>query len=378
MRSMRSMRMRALTSPSTTTRAFVLRQRLPLSFFLPTLLLIALLASGCANTNGSGSAHGTPTPIAPTGPAATIVFTGHTGPVIAVAWSPDSKLVASSGNDNTVQVIDAATGKLVWKYAAPNAGNGGNDYIFALAWSPDGKSIAEGSDSGVVRILDAATGQVKATLNGGQNGIEGIAWSPDGKRLAWGTGVNTAQVWDVASQRMLFEYTGQTDSIAQIAWSPDGTRIASASHDGSVKVWDATTGKTLVTYTGNGAPVWSVAWSPDGKRIASGTGAAGAYNPVLSGNSLRVWDAATGKTLVSYTGQGNTQSYALAWSPDGKHIISGGDTKVIYLWDATTGATQFVYRGHTDIVFGLAWSPDGTQFASASVDGSVHIWRYQG
>jgi len=122
--------------------------------------------------------------------------------------------------------------------------------------------------------------------------------------------------------------------------------------------------------------VWSVAWSPDGKRIASGTGSAGSNGPVNSGNTLRVWDATTGATLLTYIGQGDTQTYALAWSPDSTELASGGDGKVVYVWDAATGKTLLAFHGHTDIIFGLAWSPDGAQIASASADGTARVWRF--
>lgn len=174
--------------------------------------------------------------------------------------------------------------------------------------------------------------------------------------------------------KAIVTYTGHTDSVERVAWSPDGTRIASASYDRTVQVWNAKTGKTLVTYQGHAAPVWEVAWSPDSKRIVSGTGAAGANGPVTAHNSVQVWDATTGQTLLTYSGSSG-QAYALAWSPDGKRIASGGDDNIVRVWDASTGQTILQYRGHNDIVFKVAWSPDGTMIASASVDGTVQVWR---
>jgi len=186
------------------------------------------------------------------------------------------------------------------------------------------------------------------------------------------------KVWDVASGKAVVTYTGHSGSVERIAWSPDGKHIASAGYDGTVQVWDAATGKTVLIYKGHAAPVWEVAWSPDGTRLVSGTGAAGAHGPVTSGNSVRVWDAATGKTMLTYTGAtSQTQTYALAWSPDGKQIASGGDDNTVHIWDAATGNTLMRYRGHSDIIFKLAWSPDGTRIASASVDGTAQVWRPQ-
>src|SRR5579871_3385642 len=294
------------------------------------LLLLAACGSGPAASQGSTPTPTgptpTPTPAAPTLAKALVTYSGHSGPVITAVWSPDGKRIASGGNHGTVQVWDAQTGKQIWKTHI-------DTYSFAIAWSPDGKRIA-GAGAGSVEMLDAATGKLLATFT-----------------------------------------NGQASFIERLAWSPDGKEIASASNDGTVQVWDAKTGTKLLTYSGNGAPVWSVAWSPDGKRIVSGTGAAGDFQSVTSGNTVKVWDATTGQTLLTYQGHQDHQVYALAWSPDGTKIASGSDDKTVQVWNAATGQPLLIYQGHSDIVFGVAWSPNGKEVASASVDGTVQVWQ---
>ncbi|HEX9068233.1 MAG TPA: hypothetical protein VF807_05650, partial [Ktedonobacterales bacterium] len=149
--------------------------------------------------------------------------------------------------------------------------------------------------------------------------------------------------------------------------------IASASDDGSVQVWDPTTGATALTYKDHHAPVWAVAWSPDGKRIASGTGEAGAQGPNYVNNGVRVWDATTGQTLVTFTAHAKNQVYALAWSPDGSQIVSSGDDGTSYVWDAATGHITLMY--HTTFFWSDDWSPKTNLIASASNDGTVQLWR---
>ncbi len=161
-----------------------------------------------------------------------------------------------------------------------------------------------------------------------------------------------------------------------MVWSPDGKRIASGGYNKTVQVWDAKSGHLYLTYRGHYSYVFAVAWSPDGTRIVSATGAAGPDHPVTSNNSVKVWDATTGKTLLTYAGDADqVEMYALAWSPDSKRIASGGDDKMVHIWDAATGHTSLLNQGHTDLVWAVAWSPDGKELASASQDGTVEVWH---
>jgi WD40 repeat protein len=72
-------------------------------------------------------------------------------------------------------------------------------------------------------------------------------------------------------------YSRHQSSIYDAWWSPDGARLVSASQDGTVQIWDAATGKTLLTIKGDGSPVYAATWSPDGAEIASGGAASRVY-----------------------------------------------------------------------------------------------------
>ncbi|GHO49954.1 hypothetical protein KSX_81170 [Ktedonospora formicarum] len=88
---------------------------------------------------------------------------------------------------------------------------------------------------------------------------------------------------------------------------------------------------------------------------------------------MLVWDASTGNTLLVY--RGHTGSLrAIAWSPDDKYIASASSDKTIQVWDATTGHVIYTYHGHKDQVYTVAWSPDGTRLASGSEDKTLQIW----
>lgn len=131
-------------------------------------------------------------------------------------------------------------------------------------------------------------------------------------------------------------------------------------------------GQTLVVYQEHASAVKTVAWSPDGKRLVS------------SGDSfdisVHVWDAATGKRALTPLKQ-TTNVNALAWAVDGLHIAVGNGNgffpnteHTAQIWDMTTGGWLRTYAGHTRPVRAVAWSPDGTRVASAGEDKTVQVW----
>ena len=138
--------------------------------------------------------------------------------------------------------------------------SGHSGAVLAVAWSPDGKRTASGSGDKTVQVWDAADGSHVFTYRGHSNDVTAVAWSPDGRRIASGSRDQTVQVWDATDGSHVFTYRGHYVNVEAVAWSPDGTRIASASDDFMVQVWDAANGGHVFTYLGHSGAVSSVAW----------------------------------------------------------------------------------------------------------------------
>src|SRR5207248_2694792 len=97
-------------------------------------------------------------------------------------------------------------------------------------------------------------------------------------------------------------------------------------------------------------------------------------------NSFHVWDVKTGKLLKKIETDHSLYAFCVAFSPDGKRVVSGGgcfDERPgeVKVWDVTTGKKVCEYEGHTNNVVGVAFFPDGKRIASASHDGTVRVWR---
>ncbi len=185
----------------------------------------------------------------------------HQNYLIRVAYSPDGRQIAATGNDST-EIWDPANGNEIFSLPDPK-----NNEVDAVAYSPDGNLIATGDSGATTEIWDAHTGKLKETLTGHTNNVFGLAFSPDSKRLLTGSRDGTAKMWDVATGKELFTLSGHTSTVLPVIFSHDGTRIATGSSDTTTKIWDAATGKELLTLYGPTNGLSGVAFTPDDTRL---------------------------------------------------------------------------------------------------------------
>ncbi|HUE75052.1 MAG TPA: serine/threonine-protein kinase [Pirellulaceae bacterium] len=152
--------------------------------------------------------------------------------------------------------------------------------------------------------------------------------------------------------------------------SKDQTKVVSGDFDNSAKVWDAATGRELVTLKGHTNVISGVDFDPTGKRVVTAS-----YD-----DTLRVWDSSTGTVLVTLKGHSQGVN-CVAFSPDGSRIVSGGSYSeqgipdgTVRIWDATTGKGVHVLKGHTGSLRSVAFSPDGSKIASGGQDSIIRVW----
>jgi len=300
-----------------------------------------------------------------TRPGSSQTLTGHAGPVWGVAFSPDGRILATSGGDNTVRLWDA-TGHS--QLGSPIAQPG---RVLGLAFSPDGATLATANTDQTVRLWNVASRTQVATLTGHTAEVANVAFSPDGKTLASAGYDHTVRLWNLAQPAVPgTALTGHTDAVYVVAFSPDGATIASAGLDNTVHLWDVASRNPLGQPITTGGHV--VAYCPDGKTLATADAP-----PNISTVGVRLWDVASHNQLADPISPPAPAHY-LTFSPDGRTLATGGTDGAVLLWDVgSRRQLGAVLNGHTSAVNAMAFSPDGATLATTSDDATVRLWNVQ-
>ncbi len=362
-------------------------------------------------------------------------LSGHTGRIRALAFSNDGKLLASGSLDKKVRVWDARTGDLLHTLAGHTAevssvafdteqdllASGGLDktarlwnpvtgqprhtlqhsgQVTGLAFTAEGKRLAVSSNDGLIKLWNARTGSDDLTLNWDGGGISFLAISPQRDRLAMG---NSGRVWvrSIASGDVRLKL--QMPGINGAAFSADGGTLGVSAY-GGLRLFDAETGEQRLPTPGHASLPRGVAFSPDGASLYSTAvdeslqawdtvdaaqryeqktpqGEALAISPdgqllalvSASDVTVRVLEAATGLEKMNLTGH-TTGNHAVAFSPDGKHLATGGQDPVIRIWDLAAKSELAQLEGPLQHIMALAYGMEGRLYAGYR-DGQIYVWE---
>ena len=260
----------------------------------------------------------------------------YPGKFHGVAFAPDGKTIVTGSLNDMAQFWDAATGQPLGLRLPHSEG------ILAVAFAPDGKTVATAGYDQKVRFWDVATGRPIGPALTHPAGPSGLAFAPDGKTVATAGYDKSARLWAVPQP---FSPRGPGEgSFARVsgrrfevlAFSPDRARVV-VGGEGLARLYDTASGQPIGVPMHHRWPrIRAVAFSPDGRRIATASHDRASNEGGSVGTTCQVWDASTGRPVSPQLPHGNWVS-ALAFTPDGKSLVTGSYDPEVLIWDASTG-----------------------------------------
>ncbi len=305
----------------------------------------------------------------------------HPGRVVAIAVSPEPKLVLTGSDDGAARLWNPWRGKQagapLWHQAE----------ITAVAFSPDPRSplgglVLTGSHDGSARLWELGTGG--RPLGGAgmlESGtflpVENIisaypAYSPDGTRLA--TASNEGRevfVHDATSSGLfgkIIVKVHHPGHVRALGFSPDGNSLVTGSEDKAARLWDVATGKPQGEPLKHSVPVYAVAFGAGGRVVVTG-----GHDQATRKGEIKLWDAATREPLGQPL-EGVGPLRAIALSPDGKVVVTGDRDGLARRWDVAGRRELTPPLKHADEVVAVVFSPDGKRVLTASQDRTARLW----
>ena len=313
-----------------------------------------------------------------------LILPGYDFPVTTVSFSSDGGMIAGGSKSGMIRVWDTGTGEEIYEF------DGHTESVSGLIFLAGDMILVSSSLDGEVQLWNLVNsgGQLLppraygVSVHAVAAVLDRSSSDSDEYIFATGTADKLIRVWSMKVNQQAVSF-GQnpdsildkhTDSVRNVRLSPDGRTLASASLDGTVQLWDWRSRRLRLTLKAHTGKVKALAYTMDNRIRACGTGLDG---------KLRLWDAGTGVVLsVMQEHTGLTETAAFSWDgkilasaglEDGKIFLSDVETALVNDGSWSNSSLQGTLTGNSDGITALAFSPAGTMLASGGLDGKIHL-----
>jgi WD40 repeat protein len=299
-------------------------------------------------------------------------LSGHSESVRATVFTPDGRWIVSAGGDPpgfenrkpdySIRIWDPKTGREIRRL------QGHEKLVESLDMSRDGSLLTSASFDGTIKVWDFHTGKLLRTISDLNTSMYASRFNPGASSIV-SASEGRIDLWDTASGRKLSNIANNARPY-RVVFNPKRPQIAYPA-EGTVKLFDLQEQRALSDLKSSETMVESVAFSPDGRWLVSG----------YSSGAIMLWDLDGRAEPTSLSGYA-TRIDSVAISVDGAWIASGNRDPAIRIWNAESGRLAVTLLSENSEVQALAFSPNGRWLASAGQRSSpgaempVEVWDF--